>query len=302
MGNIRQPQMTLLTTKQAAKLLSVHPKHVYRLLKQGLPAARVGSEWRFDRDAVMAWTKGETLERAAVPPVPDPPPAVGAPRVDSAPPPLVAANGDLVIDELLGLLQAEAAPLLGFVLADQLKARAHLLENRVLFAGAHEDVPIRSVSSTKVARLHLATREIGLATASPKPLTRLSQVVGKRLALRPDSAGVRAQLDQSLVRGGVSLERAYKHAKEYASHREVVLSVAGGLTDIGLTTHAWASVANLSFFPIGSESYGLSVRIDCLSDPRVVRLVEITQGAALRRLLRDRHGYGVEHTGELKFA
>src|SRR5208283_3172516 len=42
----------LLTTNEVARLLRVHPKHVYRLLKRGLPAHRVGDEWRFDEDEV----------------------------------------------------------------------------------------------------------------------------------------------------------------------------------------------------------------------------------------------------------
>src|SRR4051794_27145097 len=44
----------LLTTEEVASLLRVHPKHVYRLLKKGLPARRVGSEWRFERGEVLA--------------------------------------------------------------------------------------------------------------------------------------------------------------------------------------------------------------------------------------------------------
>ena len=51
------PDRALLTTEEVAKLIRVHPKHVYRLLKKGLPARRVGSEWRFDRDEVMAWSR-----------------------------------------------------------------------------------------------------------------------------------------------------------------------------------------------------------------------------------------------------
>lgn len=76
--------MALLTTKQAAKLLSVHPKQLYRLLKNGLPAAPVGAGWRFESEAVLNWARAlhSSLERRSS-------------NVRPAAAPLRAANGDL---------------------------------------------------------------------------------------------------------------------------------------------------------------------------------------------------------------
>lgn len=49
-------QDELLTSAEVARLLRVHPKHLYRLLRQGLPGRRVGrGHWRFRRDEVLAW-------------------------------------------------------------------------------------------------------------------------------------------------------------------------------------------------------------------------------------------------------
>lgn len=46
----------VLTTKQAAKLLQVHPKVVGRYIKNlGLPAHRIGGEYRFLRSEILAW-------------------------------------------------------------------------------------------------------------------------------------------------------------------------------------------------------------------------------------------------------
>lgn len=46
----------LLTSSEVARLLRVHPKHLYRLLRQGLPGRRLGrGHWRFRRDEVLAW-------------------------------------------------------------------------------------------------------------------------------------------------------------------------------------------------------------------------------------------------------
>lgn len=284
--------MALLTTKEAAKLLNVHPKQLYRLLKQGLPAARVGTEWRFESEAVLRWARGAI--RAV-----SPGPAEDALNPRQAPP-LLAANGDVVIDELLAALHTAGGPLLGFVLADQAAAESHLAQNSVLLAGNHEDVPV-AASSFKRVRLHLATREVGIATRATSPLRKLSELSRRTVALRPRSAGVRASLDAALTRAAVPLTDAYRRAHEYASHREVTLAVAFGAADCGLTTRAWAVAARLAFHPIASEAYGLCVRSDSLANPCVVRVCELSQTASFRKRLRDEFGYGVERTGELRF-
>lgn len=61
----------MLTSVEVAQLLHVHPKHIYRLLRQGLPGHRVGrGHWRFHRAEVLAWfddrDRGSTLMREEV--------------------------------------------------------------------------------------------------------------------------------------------------------------------------------------------------------------------------------------------
>lgn len=282
--------MALLTTKEAAKLLNVHPKQLYRLLKKGLPAARVGTEWRFESEAVLNWARAEHSGLAHSP---------SDARALAAP--LLAANGDLVIDELLAALHASGGPLLGFVLADHAAAHSYLARNAVLLGGNHEDAPSAPPRFKRV-RLHLATREIGIATRAGSPFRKLSELSRRKVASRPASAGVRATLDAALMRASVPLDEAYRRATEYASHREVALAVAGGDADAGLTTRAWALTARLAFHPVASEAYGLCIRADSLADPCVVRVCELSQTASFRKRLRDAHGYGVERTGELKFS
>jgi len=46
----------LMDIQAVGKYLGVSERTVYRLLdKGGLPGAKVGRQWRFDRQAVMEW-------------------------------------------------------------------------------------------------------------------------------------------------------------------------------------------------------------------------------------------------------
>jgi molybdopterin-guanine dinucleotide biosynthesis protein B len=53
----RSAQGWLLTTPEVAGLLRVHPKHVYRLIRRGMPSLRVGGEHRFERLGVLDWAR-----------------------------------------------------------------------------------------------------------------------------------------------------------------------------------------------------------------------------------------------------
>jgi excisionase family DNA binding protein len=49
---------TLLTLEDAADYLRVHSSTVYRLVKnRTLPAFKVGSDWRFNRQSIDRWIK-----------------------------------------------------------------------------------------------------------------------------------------------------------------------------------------------------------------------------------------------------
>jgi excisionase family DNA binding protein len=59
----------ILTLEQAAAFLQVSPRTLQRMLKENrLPGRQVGSQWRFDREQLRAWVRGEhvaELEAAA---------------------------------------------------------------------------------------------------------------------------------------------------------------------------------------------------------------------------------------------
>src|SRR5262245_11023296 len=202
------PASGLLTTAEAAALLRVHPKQVYRLFARGLPHRRVGDEWRYDRDELLSW-------------------AGGAPRASDAgarPPPVVASNGDVAVGVLLELASSGAGPAYGSALSDREGALAALRRRAVLAAGFHGAEFPAAVPEGRLARLHLVRREVGLVAArGGEP--RLADAARVRVASRPVTAGVREVFDRALRGAGVA-RAAVRRATEYRSHLDVVSAVA----------------------------------------------------------------------------
>lgn len=285
----------LLTTVEVAEVLRVHPKHVYRLLKKGLPGRRVGGEWRFSREDVLAWSGGGRR---------DVPGSARAPRAEqehSTPPSLVGANGDLVVRVLLRMAEALGPPLIGMVQMDMGAAVEHLQRRSILAAGVHAGGSQSHVGGERVARIHLVRREIGLVHPGGQGELRLKDLVKRKIASRPPSAGVRAHLDRALREEGLDPARIHRHAREYSSHLDVVLAVASGNADVGLASRAWGERAGLAFSRIATEDYGLLVQARDLGDPRVVRLCEVAQGTVFRREIGAIPGYEPAGSGDIRY-
>jgi len=295
---------SLLKTEEVARLLRVHPKHVYRLLKRGLPARRVGSEWRFDRTDVMQWARQGSrnapaepgLERAELPA--PAPPALAPPRPGAAP--LIAANGDVVIVILLRQLQ-EAGMLLGFVQSDKETGVRHLDAGRVVATGCHAGGFPSHVGAERVARIHLVTREIGLVGRHGAGAPRLADLPRLRLASRPRSAGVREYLDGALRAGGADPDAVHARAILLGSHLDVACAVAAGHADAGLVSRAWGERLGLPFTPLAQEAYGLLVRARELGDPRVVKICEVAQGDRFRAQVGAVPGYDTTGAGDIRY-
>jgi len=273
----------LLTTADVARLLRVHPKHVYRLLRRGLPGRRVGGEWRFAPPEVLAWRGSSPESPAQVPP-------------------LLAANGDMAIELLMARLGDGGADPLGLVQADSGEGLALLERGAVLAAGCHGSAIPRSVGGEHVAFLRLVDRTVGLAVRHGVRLGSLRHLRGRRLASRPRTAGVRLRFDRELRRRGIDPEEVHASARLLTSHREVACAVARGEADVGLATAAWASRVGLECVPLCREPYGLLVRVSALDDPRVLRLREAAGSAGFREQLAAVSGYEARRSGALLHA
>lgn len=285
-------QESLLTTVEVAALLKVHPKQVYRLMKQGLPAHRMGGEWRFSKGEVLAWAEGR--EKPASVPAPQRELPVFAP-------PLLAANGDVAVELLLSSLEERASLLVGFVLSDKGQATNFLQQNRVLLAGCHgEQIPAR-LDGERLARVHLVEREVVLASLSARPIKSIKELERRSLASRPETAGVYHHLMSATRGAGLDGAKVQQRAKIYGSHREVACAVARGEAELGVVTRAWASRLGLACLPIATESYGLLVKARDLGDPRVVKVCEVAQSAPLQQKMREVPGYNPTNAGDIRY-
>lgn len=291
MGTMRRPSSVkggLLGTNDVAELLQVHPKHVYRLLKRGLPSHRVGGEWRFDTAEVLAWVReGRTSPRPA---------AADSDAGPEAPmPPLIAANGDVCIEVLLGVVAEQNGAPIGFVQADRGSASTLVEGGRVLAAGVHGQALTPSGENVHVK---LARRTVGLAYGKKK-LRRLADIEGAKLASRPATAGVRGYLDEALRAARLDPEKLHEHALLCGSHRDVVLALVSGHADAGLVSLAWAHRAGLGFLPLVDEDYSVCLKATSLTTEGGRALIRALQSPALRRLLGAEAGYDAKQTGTL---
>lgn len=278
----------LLTTVEVAALLQVHPKHVYRLIKRGLPAKRVGGEWRFDRTAVLAWAGQATVEPAH------------EPRV-TAPSALLAANGDVAVELLLERVNATRSPWLGFVRADRDRALAMLAAGEVLLAGSHGRGFPRVVGDARLARIHLVVRDVGLVAPRGREVPALAQLGKHTFAYRPQSAAIVVHFERAAKKAKLATEKLLAKAMLLGSHQAVATAVASGRAQVGLTTSAWAHRLGLEFRTLASESYGLLVRATDLGDPLVVRVCEAAQSPALGRALAEIPGYDLAGIGSIRY-
>lgn len=285
------PSAALLKSVEVAALLNVHPKHVYRLLRRGLPGRRVGGDWRFDRDEVLRWV-GATAPTTA----PTTTPVAATAEV----PALLAANGDRVVDLLL-TRHNEAPPLLGFVRADRDRALALLSAGGVLLAGSHGRAFPPAIAATRLARIHLVQREVGLVAAAGKTVPPLARLARLRVGYRPQSAGVVVHFEQAARADGLEPQRLLARAELLASHRDVVFAVQRGEVDVGLTTRAWAEALGLAFRPLAVESYGLLVRATELARPEVVRLCEVAQAQQFLAAVAAIPGYDTAGCGTIHY-
>lgn len=146
-----------LTTIEVAGVLRVHPKHVYRLLHQGMPARRVGGQWRFSRDAIMQWADHR----------------VGSLGSDTAPPDtvsaaslaaLVAVEPNELCDTVISTVAASPRARVAVMHAGQRRSLDLLAAGEVAAAVVRHHDALETACAT--VRITLGARQLGIATGT----------------------------------------------------------------------------------------------------------------------------------------
>jgi excisionase family DNA binding protein len=288
----------LLTTADVARLLRVHPKHVYRLLRRGLPGHRVGGEWRFMASEVLRWSGSPVPADTSAPEREGPSPHQTPPP---GPPALIAANGDLAVEYLLNKLTALGRPLFGHVQTDRRGGLELLKRDDVLASGCHGGEIPGALDDERLAFVHLVNREVVLAIRRGLRFTSLPQIRKYRVASRPATAGVRERFDAELRNHGLDPDAVHGTALVLPSHREVACAVARGDVDVGVASRAWADRVGLECLPLFREHYGLLIKASLLGHPRIIQICETVQTAEFRSEMASVRGYDARVTGTISY-
>jgi putative molybdopterin biosynthesis protein len=217
-----------LTTNEVAAVLRVHPKHVYRLLRQGLPARRVGGQWRFSTDEVLAWAaQGRSVG------------GVTSEHVDTnAGPALLAVESGVLNDALCAVLGADPGQV-GQVTASPSEVE-RLLAGGVVQAGVVlGDEPM----AFPTLRVHLAALPYGwVGTVHDGAVALPDRTSGAGVAMR-HVAGL-------------------PESEPFGSEEQCVFAVAGGRVSAAFACGVWAERLGLPFHPLVSLPVELAVPMD----------------------------------------
>ena len=285
-----------LTSKEAAALLRVHPKHIYRLLRRGLPAQRVGGQWRFRAAEIEDWARGEP--RKQVGPEGNINPQIATKRdADAA---LLLSRDDVAVHALVAEINRRAPPTIGLVAHDDARSTHWLEDPRILAAVRLGDID--APSSVQLAWLHIAHEQFGLIGASgPPPDIGIMLRRRVRVASWPLGSDLRAIVDSVLSREGFETRVAHRSALLCSSHADIVSAVVRGDAQVGVTTAAWAIRFGLPFRPLGSRPLGLVAPASALGHPAVVRCWEVLQSVAFRSAAERAGGYDASDAGMIRY-
>lgn len=286
-----------LTSKEAAAFLRVHPKHVYRLLRRGLPAQRVGGHWRFTAAELHIWAQraGET---ASFPPKGNNKQQLATGEQGAQ---LMAAADDLPLQWLVAAVNEHYPPSLAWIGAGATPALSWLDGGAVLAVGVLGELCVPT--GARLARLHVAHDEFGLIGPHDRPPPRLASLAKghARLASWVVGTDVRTLLDAVLHREGMDSRRVHQGALTTASHFDVVSAVLRQQALVGVTTGSWARRCGLPFQPLGSRPLGLVVQASALASPVLVRAWEVLQTVAFRQRLEHEGGCDVSEPAAIRY-
>ena len=288
-GDAQERQPPYLTTREVAELLRVKERKVYDLAAAGeIPHRRITGKLLFPSAELRAWIEG-------------------AGATDAPDRPAVLAGSH---DPLLDWAVRECGSGLATLVNGSFDGLDCFVDGRAALAGLHipEDggwnvatVSARGVRNAVLVAWAVRARGLILSDLARGEVRRLSDLKGKRVAMRQPGAGAAALLANLLSKAGMTQADLVPTRQLARTESDAAAAVAGGDADAALGIEAMARQFQLSFLPLVEERFDLLVdRRAYFTDPvqtllRFARADECTDKATAMG------GYDLSETGSVRW-
>jgi len=285
-----------LTTRELADLLRIKERKVYDLVSSGqLPCTRATGKLLFSRRAIEAWLQGKHGGSiTADAPLGRPPVMLGShdPLLDWA----LKESGCGLASNFNGSLDGLAR----FAAGEGIAAAMHLYE-----ADSGEwniEHVSQSFEGQAVVLVELCWRERGLVMSADqrKQIKSISDLQGKRVTPRQDSAGSQVLLMQLLQQHAVD-PASIEFTPVAHTETDAVSSVLDGSADVTLGLKSIAQRFNLAFVPVMRERFDLLVDRRAWFDAPFQQFLDFCRSSAFSDRGKSLAGYDVSGFGVVRF-
>lgn len=299
----------LMSTKEVAKYLGIHEKHVYGLIRsKKIPCTRVTGKWVFPKKLIDEWidssaktSLGQARKKSK--------------RIEGAL--LASGSNDPILDILHSYMRKSYPEFYVFSAntgsTDGLKALnqghtdiawSHLLEPK----SGEYNIPFLSdlLPNVKPVVVNLFHRDLGFIVAPKNPFRirgfeDLAQK-GVRLMNRQEGSGTRVLLDHHLRRLHIPISKIQGYEREVYTHFEVGLAILSKEADVGVATIAVSKLLSLSFIPITQESFDMILDQSTFFQKGIQAFIEILNSQGFRNSVKKLGSYDFKNSGKILYS
>ncbi len=298
-----------MNTKEVAKHLGIHEKHVYALIKaKRIPCTRVTGKWVFPKKLIDEWV--ETNARGGMAEA-----RQKGRKIEGAI--LAAGSNDPVLDFLqtdvrrsfpgiylfstnIGSVEGLKALNLGYTDI----AWCHLYDPRT----KEYNTPYlpNYVPAIKPVVVNLFHRELGFTVSRGNALKirGFKDLVkkGVRFINRQKGSGTRLLIDQQLKESNVPAEKIKGYENELNTHFEVGLSILNGTANVGIASIAASKLLGLDFIPITRERFDMVLDQKTFFAKNVQAFIELLHSREFREKVQAVGGYDLKESGRVIYS
>ncbi|HEX4878502.1 MAG TPA: helix-turn-helix transcriptional regulator [Limnobacter sp.] len=296
----QEPLPEFLTTKEVAELLRLKERKVYELAStQEIPCLKATGKLLFPKKELMHWLQtGELVQPSFLPHSPS--------NMGEIRPAVLAGSSDPLLEWAI----RESGCGLAMHLDGSLKGLELFELQQASLTGLH--VPNANdghwnvgtvaprFAGKNVVLVRWAWRQQGLVVAAGNPLqiASLTDLRGKRLAVRQSGAGGMILLGQLLRRAGMHLDELSVTESCRTDH-ESIAAVASGNADAAPGLEALTRLYGLGFVPTQMEAFDLLVCRKAWFDSPIQTLMRFAGSETFKAKARQMAGYDTGSLGQV---